>query len=106
MSRALRPSLAGFTLQELRAELDKRARALGKPPHQWDQKRTDYLRDRIAETRQALDEVVANGSPRGYQTMVRHARERSLKERLRKYEAWLLLAEADEKQAEEARKRR
>ncbi len=101
MSRAIRYSLAGFTVKELRDELDKRAQAVGKPPHQWDEKRTDYLKRLIAGFRTALDE--ARDGVRGGSSA--YARRRALREKIQKYEAWLVLAEADEKKAAEARKR-
>ena len=101
MSRAIRYSLAGFTVKELRDELDKRARAAGKLPHQWDEKRTDYLKRVIADFRTALDDAQESrtSGPSAY------ARRRALREKIQKYEAWLVLAEADEKKAAEARKR-
>lgn len=101
MSRAISRSLAGFTVKELRDELDKRARAAGKPPHQWDEKRTEYLKRLIAEFRAALDGAQEDRIPGGSA----YARRRSLREKIKKYEGWLVLAEADEKKAAEARKR-
>lgn len=104
MSRAIRYSLAGFTLKELRDELDKRARAAGKPPHQWDEKRTLYLERLIAEASATLAEIEANGSPGGRSRYIHQARLSGIREKIKKYEAWLVLAKADEKKAE-ARKR-
>lgn len=104
MSRAIRNSLAGFTLKELRDELDKRARAAGKPPHQWDEKRSVYLTRLAADLRATLAEVEANGSPKGYAAYIHATRVNALKERIAKHERNATLAKADEKKAE-ARKR-
>ncbi|MNM21174.1 hypothetical protein D3C81_315320 [compost metagenome] len=100
-NRGMKFGLARCTDQELRDELDKRARALGKPPHQWDEKRTEYLKRLIAEFQAALDGAQEDRIPGGSA----YARRRSLREKIKKYEAWLVLAEADEKKAGEARKR-
>jgi len=105
VSRAIRSSLAGFTVKELRDELDKRARAAGKPPHQWDEKRTVYLERLIADARATLAEIEANGSPGGRSRYIHQARLSGIREKIKKYEAWLVLAKADEKKPPVARKR-
>ena len=104
MSTRKRYALHGFTEQELRGELDKRRRADGKPPYQWDEKRTIYLERLITEARGTLAEIEANGSPGGRSRYIHQARMSGIREKIKKYEAWLVLAKADEKKAE-ARKR-
>ena len=105
MSARKRYALHGFTVEELRGELDKRRRAEGKPPHQWDEKRTVYLERLIAEARVTLEEIEANGSPGGRSRYIHQARVNGVREKIKKYEAWLVLAKADEKKAPGARKR-
>lgn len=104
MSRVIRYSLAGFTVAELRGELDKRRRAEGKPPHQWDELRSVYLTRLAAECRETLAELEANGSPRGYAAYIHATRINALKERIAKLERNAALAKTDEKKTE-ARKR-
>jgi hypothetical protein len=105
MPQRKRYALHSFTVAELREELDKRARAEGKPPHQWDEKRSVYMRRLAAERRATLAELEANGTPGGYSALMHGARVRALKEQIAKYERNAGLAEADEKKAAEARKR-
>lgn len=100
-----RYALHGFTVEELRGELDKRRRADGKPPHQWDELRSVYLTRLAAEYREKLAEVEANGSPRGYAAYMHATRVRALRDQISKFERNAALAKADEKKAAEARKR-
>jgi len=104
MSTRKRYALHGFTEQELRGELDKRRRADGKPPYQWDEKRSVYLTRLAADLRATLAELEANGSPKGYAAYIHATRVNALKERIAKHERNAALAKADEKKAE-ARKR-
>ncbi|WP_303748393.1 hypothetical protein [Stenotrophomonas pigmentata] len=105
MSTRKRYVLHGFTVAELRGELDKRRRAEGKPPHQWDELRSVYLDRRIAECREKLAELEANGSPRGYAAYIHATRINALKKQISQHERNAALAKADEKKAAEARKR-
>lgn len=105
MSTRKRYALHGFTVEELRGELDKRRRADGRPPHQWDELRSVYLTRLAAEYREKLAELEANGSPRGYSAYIHATRVRALKEQISKFERNAELAKADEKKAVEARKR-
>jgi hypothetical protein len=105
VSRAPRYSLAEFSVNELRDELDRRARAVGKPAHQWDEKRSVYMRRLAVDYRTKLAEVEANGTPGGYSARIHSARIRALKDQIAKYERNAGLAEADEIKAAAARKR-
>lgn len=105
MSTRKRYALHGFTEQELRGELDKRRRAAGKPPYQWDELRSVYLTRLAAEYREKLAELEAIGSPRGYAAYRHATRVRALKDQISKFERNAALAKADEKKAAEARKR-
>ena len=104
MSTRKRYALHGFTEQELRGELDKRRRAAGKPPYQWDEKRSVYLTRLAADLRATLAELEANGSPKGYAAYIHATRVNALKGQIAKHERNAALAKADEKKAE-ARKR-
>lgn len=105
MAQRKRYALHSFTLEELREELDRRARAAGKPSHQWDEKRSVYMRRLAAEYREKLAEVEANGSPGGYSARIHGARMRGLRDQIAKFERNAGLAEADEIKAAAARKR-
>ena len=56
--------LARYTDQQLRTELDRRARAAGKPAAQWVGKRSEYLRKTAAELQAQLAELTADAPKR------------------------------------------
>lgn len=105
MSRAIRCTLHRYSVQELRDELDRRRTQEGKAPHQWDEARTTYLKRLIAEYQASLDQVLEDYVPGGGALAIKQARVRSLKDKIKKYEAWLVMAEADETKVAAARKR-
>ena len=87
--------LARYTDQQLRTELDRRARAAGKPAAQWVGKRSEYLRKTAAELQAQLDELLEDRVPAGPMLAVKRARVRSLEERINKTLRFAKLAEAE-----------
>lgn len=87
--------LARYTDQQLRDELDRRARAGGKPATQWIEKRSVYLRKSAAEMQVRLDELLEDRVPAGQMLAVKRARVRSLEEQIKKNLRFAELAEAE-----------
>lgn len=89
------PALARYSDEQLRAELDRRARAAGKPAAQWIGKRSEYLRKTAAELQKELDELREDRVPAGQMLAVKRARMRSLEDRINKNLRFAKLAEAE-----------
>ncbi len=87
--------LARYSDQQLRAELDRRARAAGKPAAQWVGKRSEYLRKTAAELQAQLDDLLQDRVPAGQMLAVKRARVRSLEDRINKNLRYAKLAEAE-----------
>ena len=87
--------LARYSDQQLRAELDRRARASGKPAAQWVGKRSEYLRKTAAELQEQLNDLLQDRVPAGQMLAVKRARVRSLEDRINKNLRYAKLAEAE-----------
>ncbi len=87
--------LARYSDQQLRAELDRRARAAGKPAAQWVGKRSEYLRKTAAELQAQLNDLLQDRVPAGQMLAVKRARVRSLEDRINKNLRYAKLAEAE-----------
>jgi len=87
--------LARYSDQQLRAELDRRARAAGKPAAQWVGKRSEYLRKTAAELQEQLNDLLQDRVPAGQMLAVKRARVRSLEDRINKNLRYAKLAEAE-----------
>ncbi len=87
--------LARYSDQQLRAELDRRARASGKPAAQWVGKRSEYLRKTAAELQAQLNDLLQDRVPAGQMLAVKRARVRSLEDRINKNLRYAKLAEAE-----------
>ncbi|MFZ6696801.1 hypothetical protein ACO0J1_13625 [Stenotrophomonas acidaminiphila] len=87
--------LARYSDDQLRAELDRRARASGKPAAQWIGKRSEWLRKVAADLQKQLDELQEDRVPGGQMLAVKQARVRSLKDRINKNLRFAELAEAE-----------
>ncbi|MCG8275384.1 hypothetical protein [Stenotrophomonas sp. NLF4-10] len=88
-------ALACYSDEQLRNELDRRARAAGKPATQWIGKRSEYLRKTAAELQAQLDELLEDRVPAGQMLAVKRARVRSLEDRINKNLRYAKLAEAE-----------
>jgi len=88
-------ALARYSDEQLRAELDRRARAAGKPAAQWIGKRSEWLRKVAADLQKQLDELREDRVPVGQMLAVKQARVRSLQDRINKNLRFAELAEAE-----------
>ena len=95
-AKAKRNPLARFTDQQLRNELDRRAKEEGKPKTIWVEKRSDYLTKSADELQLKLDELLEDLLPRGKGRYVQQARIRALESQIKKNRAFAKLAKADE----------
>lgn len=101
-ARTHRSALAGFTDQQLRDELDRRARAAGRPTTTWVQKRSEFLIHKADELEKTVVTLEEELMPRGPMRAPQLARIRGLKDQIRKFRNFAKLAKADE-DADEAR---
>lgn len=95
-----RNPLARFTDQQLRDELDRRAKDEGKPKTVWVEKRSEYLTKSADEMQLKLDELQEDLMPSGSGRFVQIARIRALRDQIKKSRAFAKLAKADEDAAE------
>ncbi|WP_312368097.1 hypothetical protein [Stenotrophomonas sp.] len=95
-----RGPLSEFTDQQLRNELDRRAREDGKPANLWVQKRSEFLTNKADELEKTVETLEEELLPRGPARHQQLNRIRSLKDQIRKYRAFAVLAKADEDAAD------
>jgi len=88
--------LAEFTDQQLRNELDRRAREEGKPANLWVQKRSEFLTGKADELEKTVETLEEELMPRGPLRAKQITRIRALKDQIRKHRAFAKLAKADE----------
>lgn len=99
-AKAKRNPLARFTDQQLRDELDRRAKEEGKPKTIWVEKRSEYLTKSADELQVKLDELREDLMPGGKGRYVQQARIRALESQIKKNRAFAKLAKADEDAAD------
>ncbi|WP_313493730.1 hypothetical protein [Stenotrophomonas sp.] len=99
-ARTKRNPLARFKDQQLRDELDRRAKEEGKPKTVWVVKRSEFLTQKADELEKTVETLEEELMPRGPMRPMQIARIRALKDQVRRNRAFAKLAKADEDAAE------
>ncbi len=99
-AKAKRNPLARFTDQQLRDELDRRAKEEGKPKTVWVVKRSEFLTQKADELEKTVETLEGELMPSGPMRPMQIARIRALKDQIKKNRAFAKLAKADEDAAD------
>ena len=99
-AKVKRNPLTRFTDQQLRDELDRRAKEEGKPKTVWVVKRSEFLTQKADELEKTVETLEEELMPSGPMRPMQIARIRALKDQIKKNRAFSKLAKADEDAAD------